>query len=95
MFGVQFSSLPCTDFKSPFLPAGLSADPGGIPLYKGGRVAGGLGVEADGVYTLDPDPADDDVSLEEGAALLGARRFDRRTSSARTTSSPTGSGFPT
>jgi uncharacterized protein GlcG (DUF336 family) len=76
LFGVQFSSLPCTDFKAPFLPAGLGGDPGGLPLYKEGRVVGGVGVEGDGVYTVDPDPADFDVSTEELVALAGARGFD-------------------
>jgi uncharacterized protein GlcG (DUF336 family) len=76
LFGVQFSSLPCTDFKRPPLPLGLSGDPGGIPLYKDGRVAGGVGVEGDGVYGIDPDPADDDEPAEERAAVAGARGFE-------------------
>jgi uncharacterized protein GlcG (DUF336 family) len=69
LFGVQFSSLPCTDFKAPFLPAGL-------PLYKDGVVAGGIGVEGDGIYSVDPDPTDADASAEELAALAGARGFE-------------------
>jgi uncharacterized protein GlcG (DUF336 family) len=73
---VQFSSLPCTDFKTPALPLGLSADPGGQPLYKDGRVAGGVGVEGDGVYGLDLDPSDEDAPPEERAALGGALGFD-------------------
>lgn len=76
LFGVQFSSLPCTDVKSPPLPAGLSADPGGLPLYKSGLVVGGVGVEGDGSYTLDPDPADSDAPPEEQAAAAGARGFE-------------------
>ena len=32
-------------------PLGLSADPGGFPLYKSGTVVGGVGVLADGFYT--------------------------------------------
>ena len=31
-------------------PLGLSADPGGFPLYKSGTVVGGVGVIADGLY---------------------------------------------
>jgi len=76
LFGVQFSSLPCSDVKSPPLPAGLSADPGGLPLYKNGQVVGGVGVEGDGSYTLDPDPRDLDTPPEEQAAAAGARGFE-------------------
>jgi uncharacterized protein GlcG (DUF336 family) len=76
LFGVQFSSLPCGDFKRPGSPLGLSGDPGGIPLYRGGLVVGGVGVEGDGVYGVDEDPADLDASAEERAALGGARGFD-------------------
>jgi uncharacterized protein GlcG (DUF336 family) len=76
LFGVQFSSLPCADFKRPPLPLGLSGDPGGIPVYKDGRLAGGLGVEGDGIYGIDPDPADHDEPAEERAAVAGARGFE-------------------
>ena len=76
LFGVQLSSLPCTDFKSPALPLGLSGDPGGLPLYKDGVVVGGVGVEGDGVYGIDPNPADSDQSAEERAALAGAVGFE-------------------
>jgi uncharacterized protein GlcG (DUF336 family) len=75
LFGVQFSSLPCTDFKSPPLPLGLSADPGGVPLFKGGELVGGLGVEGDGIYGLDLDPSDDDLPIEERVAVTGSRGF--------------------
>jgi len=68
LFGVQFSQLVCGDFvrsesDGPFgpkrLPLGFSADPGGLPLYKtapdgvGQAPVGGVGVESDGIYTLD------------------------------------------
>ena len=76
LFGVQFSSLPCGDFKKPGSPLGLSGDPGGLPLYKDGLVVGGVGVEGDGVYGVDLDPADLDSPPEERAALAGARGFD-------------------
>jgi uncharacterized protein GlcG (DUF336 family) len=81
LFGVQFSSLPCTDFKvsaggASGLPAGLSGDPGGLPLYKQGLVAGAVGVEGDGIYSVDDDPSDLDRSAEELAALAGARGFE-------------------
>lgn len=35
-------------------PLGLSADPGGFPLYKDGVPVGAVGVAADPLYTLDP-----------------------------------------
>ena len=65
-------------------PLGLSADPGGFPLYKGGTVVGGVGVIADGFYTIDKDIADSDDDVDEGIALCrdlqlrGAGRPARR-----------------
>src|SRR5262249_29672806 len=52
LFGVQFSSLSCSDIAGASTgtagpksaPLGLSADPGGLPLYKNGTVVGGIGV---------------------------------------------------
>jgi uncharacterized protein GlcG (DUF336 family) len=41
-------------------PLGLSADPGGMPLYKNGVVVGGIGVEANGLYTIDRNIQDRD-----------------------------------
>jgi uncharacterized protein GlcG (DUF336 family) len=75
LFGVQFSSLRCSDVN-PVSPIGLAADPGGLPLYKNGRVVGGIGVEGDGVYSLDRRPDLVDVSSEEQAALAGQRGFE-------------------
>ena len=50
LFGVQFSQLICGDVTLANggagprpLPLGLSADPGGIPLYKNGDLVGGVG----------------------------------------------------
>ncbi|HEX8069762.1 MAG TPA: heme-binding protein [Pyrinomonadaceae bacterium] len=76
LFGVQFSQLPCTDVKLPGLPLGLSGDPGGIPIYKNGVPSGGLGIEADGVYTIDPDPSDFDRPVEEAIAVAGVRGYE-------------------
>jgi uncharacterized protein GlcG (DUF336 family) len=66
LFGVQFSQLRCSDTINRPLndgsvatvgpqsaPLGLSADPGGFPLYKGGTPVGGVGVLADGLYSID------------------------------------------
>ena len=77
LFGVQFSSLPCTDIKNnPPLPLGLAGDPGGMPLYKNGSLAGGIGVEADGVYSIDRNPFDIDIPVEELIAVAGSRSFE-------------------
>jgi uncharacterized protein GlcG (DUF336 family) len=84
LYGVQFSQLPCSDIMNTAeqgrtgpkrSPLGLSADPGGLPLYKDGVLVGGVGVEADGVYGLDRDIVDVDQAPEELVAVAGARRF--------------------
>lgn len=86
LFGVQFSQLPCSDVNTRFAgaaagpgphrsPLGLSADPGGFPLYKGGTPVGGIGVAADGLYTLDPDVSDRDLDVDELIALAGTFGF--------------------
>jgi uncharacterized protein GlcG (DUF336 family) len=76
LYGVQFSSLPCSDIKKPSARLGLSADPGGLPIYKNGLPAGGIGIEGDGVYTVDRNPADDDQTFEELIAASGSRGFE-------------------
>src|SRR5215475_11623289 len=68
LFGVQFSSLPCSDVAAGPLPLGLSGDPGGMPIYKNGIAVGGIGVEIDGSY-------DDDQDVEEDVARAGARGY--------------------
>lgn len=76
LFGVQFSQLPCGDLVQGGSamgigprrsPLGLSADPGGFPLYKGGSVVGGIGVIAGSAptYSLDVFPFDFDNDPEE------------------------------
>jgi uncharacterized protein GlcG (DUF336 family) len=84
LFGVQLSNLRCSDVdrgsgahraSSSNLPFGLAADPGGLPLYKDGVAVGGLGVEGDGIYTLDRAPLEL-PSVEEAIALAGARGFE-------------------
>lgn len=93
LFGVQFSSLPCSDLVSRFgtagsgamigpkrSPLGLSADPGGFPLYKNGVVVGAIGVMADGVYGFDANITDVDSDIrEEAIALAGTVGFEAPT----------------
>lgn len=76
LYGVQFSSLPCSDIKIPGLPLGLSGDPGSMPIYKNGIAQGGVGIEGDGVYGIDRDPSDFDVPFEELIALSAVRGFE-------------------
>lgn len=52
LFGVQVSSLGCSDIKMPGLPLGMSGDTGGVPIYKNGFPSGGLGVEINGEYNV-------------------------------------------
>lgn len=84
LFGVQFSQLVCSDVTLEGsgmlgprpLPLGLSADPGGFPLYKDGDLVGGIGVEIDGLYTLDRDVSNFDEAPEEFVALVASRGFE-------------------
>lgn len=75
LFGVQFSQLRCSDVNAR-LPLGLAGDPGGIPIYKNGVAAGGIGVEVDGLYSVDVDPSDNDQSVEEIIAIAGTRGYE-------------------
>ena len=87
LFGVQFSSLPCSDLSTRLAaarpsvgphrsPLGLSADPGGLPLYKNGTPVGGVGVIVDGVYGLDVSVADRDLDDDEIIALAATTGFE-------------------
>lgn len=93
LFGVQFSQLACSDFVQAFdgagaspgphrSPLGLSADPGGFPLYKDGTVVGGVGILADGIYGIDAVITDRDRDLDEMIAYAASFGFaapqDRR-----------------
>ena len=57
-------------------PLGLAADPGGLPLYKNGEAVGGIGVIADGVYSLDPVLTDIDSDIDELIAVAGQFGFE-------------------
>jgi uncharacterized protein GlcG (DUF336 family) len=93
LFGVQFSQLACSDFVMRSAgsgavagpqpsPLGLAADPGGFPLYKSGTVVGGIGVIADGVYSLDKNITDIVVGSDEAIAYAATYNYaapvDRR-----------------
>jgi len=89
LFGVQFSSLPCSDLTARFngaggagafigpkrSPLGLAGDPGGVPLYKNGGLVGGVGVMSDGDYGFDPDVSNIDNDDEENVALAATNGF--------------------
>jgi uncharacterized protein GlcG (DUF336 family) len=84
LFGVQFSQLPCSDMVQQGnalgigprrSPLGLSADPGGFPLYKNGHPVGGIGVITDGLYSLDRNVLDTDFDVDEHVALAGTFGF--------------------
>ncbi|MDX2039781.1 MAG: heme-binding protein [Acidobacteriota bacterium] len=76
LFGVQFSQLPCSDVKTPNLPLGLSGDPGSTPIYKNGVAAGGVGIEGDGLYSVDLNASDQDQSPEEIIAVAATLGFE-------------------
>lgn len=76
LYGVQFSTLPCSDIAIAGLPLGLSGDAGGIPVYKGGVAVGAVGVEGDGLYTIDRVPTDVDQPFEEVIAVYASTGFE-------------------
>ena len=90
LYGVQFSSLPCSDVNPRFSgaggsgaligpkrsPLGLSADPGGLPLYKNGVLVGGVGVMSDGDYGFDSNILDVDNDDEENVAMAATSGFE-------------------
>lgn len=103
LYGVQFSQLACSDFTRAFngvkpdpgphrSPLGLAADPGGFPLYKAGTTVGGVGVIADGRYSLDLKIQNFDRDIDEQIALAATfsyaaptdRRADRLTVEGKT-----------
>jgi uncharacterized protein GlcG (DUF336 family) len=85
LYGVQFSSLPCSDYtvrldasdpstltRGPHrTPLGLAADPGGFPLYKNNQLVGGVGVKAVGVYGDDKNITDVVKLPDELLAVAG------------------------
>jgi len=86
LFGVQFSQLACSDLiladaggasgvGPKRSPLGLSADPGGFPLYKNGTVVGGIGVISDEEYSFDSNLLDIDDDQDEAIALAATYSF--------------------
>jgi uncharacterized protein GlcG (DUF336 family) len=89
LFGVQFSQLPCGDLVQREMglsgptraigprrsPLGLSADPGGLPLYLNGTPVGGIGVMVGNVYSVDLEILDQDKDIDELVALAGTVGF--------------------
>ncbi|MSP42626.1 MAG: hypothetical protein EXR08_04580 [Alphaproteobacteria bacterium] len=70
------SPPPPDQFRGPKRsPLGLSADPGGLPLYKNGAVVGGVGVMADGVYGLDADVSNIDADADEIIAIAASTGY--------------------
>jgi uncharacterized protein GlcG (DUF336 family) len=87
LFGVPFSNLACSELTTNGAaagtqpgpgrsPLGYAGDPGGFPLYKNGTVVGGIGVIADGRYSIDTSitEADEDVD-DEAIAMAGTFGF--------------------
>ena len=84
LYGVQFSQLSCSDVNRNIAqgtvgpkrsPLGLAADPGGLPLYIGDTLVGGIGVESDGQYGIDRDIFDTDTNVEELIAVAGSSGY--------------------
>lgn len=84
LYGVQFSQLSCSDVNRNLAhgdvgpkrsPLGLSADPGGLPLYRNGNLLGGIGVEANALYGFDRNLTDIDDDAEEAIASAGGAGF--------------------
>ncbi len=103
LFGVQISQLACSDVMGSSTaasfgvgpqrsPLGLSADPGGFPLYKNGTLVGGVGVMADGVYGVARSVLNGDTDIDESIAYAATygfaapidRRADRITADGKT-----------
>jgi len=88
LFGTQFSQLPCSDFNTlasglagatnagPHRsPLGFSADSGGLPLYKNGVLAGGIGVMTKTTYSDNLNTFAVPIDNDEVIALAGSTGY--------------------
>jgi uncharacterized protein GlcG (DUF336 family) len=88
LFGVQFSQLPCSDFNTAAStaagttsagphrsPLGFSADSGGLPLYKNGILAGGIGVMTKITYSDNLNTFNVPIDDDEVIALAGSTGY--------------------
>ena len=93
LFGVQFSQLECSDFSRAVAkrpgrtrpgphpaPLGLAADSGGLPVYKNGVLAGGVGIVTKTIYSVDANIFDVDVDNDEVIAVAGVTGYTAPTS---------------
>jgi len=89
LFGVQFSQLPCSDFNTVAAaaagatapgphrsPLGFSADSGGLPLYKNGVLAGGIGVMSKTVYSENLNFLGVPIDNDEVIAIAGTTGYE-------------------
>jgi uncharacterized protein GlcG (DUF336 family) len=89
LFGTQFSQLSCSDFNTAASttpgatnpgphrsPLGFSPGSSGLPLYKNGVLAGGIGVMSESTYTFDPNVLDVDIDDGEVIAIAGQTGFE-------------------
>lgn len=89
LFGTQFSQLSCSDFNTPQSttpgattpgphrsPLGFSPGSSGLPLYKNGVLAGGIGVMSESTYGFDANIFDVDVDDGEVIAIAGQTGFE-------------------
>lgn len=89
LFGVQFSQLVCDDISRrqaivgganqgtagpKSAPIGFSGDPGGIPLYRSGEMVGAVGVEVNGVYSVQTNIVNNTFVSDEALIALAAQR---------------------
>jgi uncharacterized protein GlcG (DUF336 family) len=75
---ISYGSSPGLTLVAPPLPltGGLAGTPGGVPLYKGGHLVGGLGVSGDGLQPTDITPAIiANADANEDVALAGQTGF--------------------
>ena len=75
---IAFNSTPGLSVVAPPLPitGGLAGTPGGVPLYKGGELVGGIGVTGDGDGPTDITPQTiANADPDEDVALAGQTGF--------------------